>query len=94
MSHVGPFHHSEYSRSSEGKRPLDAGSAGFSVDMVPSFWTDEISNVGDSISNVGFEPSRIPNEAVQDNSAISPGIDELRGIWNTWRTWWSSCASR
>ena len=47
--------------------------------MVPSFWTDEISNVGDSISNVGFEPSRIPNEPVEDNSAISPGVDGAEG---------------
>ena len=34
LSHVGPFHHSEYSRSSEGKRPLDAESAGFSAPLT------------------------------------------------------------
>ena len=47
--------------------------------MVPPFWTDEICNVGDSISNIGFEPSWIPNEPVEDNSAVSPGVNGAEG---------------
>ena len=47
--------------------------------MAPSFWTNEISNVGDSISNVGFESSWIPNEPVEDNSAIGPGVNGAEG---------------
>ena len=33
-SHTGPFHQNSWSRSSDGKRPLDAQSAGFSVPLT------------------------------------------------------------
>ena len=37
------------------------------TNMTPSFWTDGVNNVGNSVSNVGLESSWTSYEPIEDN---------------------------
>ena len=95
-SHSEPSHHKVCCKSSEGKRPLEAQSAGLStpIYMMPSFWWYWINYMGDTISHTSLKPSGAPCDPSKDNRAICPGIHIHKEIRNVFFTWGSKSARR